>query len=202
FSNDFLSSHHVLDYEPVNESQVRTTLFTPDATNNQLYKLLYPYHIDSESWKQIISNEKLILDSLPIHGLDSSSFVKQHTVIYAERPSPHLKIFDLKPTQLLEPLLLKKYSDKKWLWVSDDLCIILSPLSAESIDTARTLVLSPTQSQEMEQFYNRLVSYDTEQKKKGPVVRANQWVQNKFENNTSLPEWFSKLKTKLSDYRD
>ena len=199
FSDVFLNAHYVLNYETLDGSEIKTTFLTPDVTNDRLLELLYPYHIDDESWIQITSNERLILDSLPLERLDSLSFVEQTTVIYDATPSPHLKILNLNINQLIEPLLLKNTEEKIPLWVSNDLCIIRSRISIKSLDASRAPFLSVEQSKEMEEFYRLLLNKHAEHKKMGPVVRANQWIQNKFENNTSLPDWFSKLKTKLSE---
>ena len=198
-SDIFLNSHYVLNYETLDGNEVNTTFFTPDATNDRLLGLLYPYRIDGESWTQVTSNERLVLDSLPLDRLDSSSFVEQTIVIYDATPSPHIKILNLNIKQFIEPLLLKNIAEEVPLWISDDLCLIRSPISIESLDASRASFLSPLQSKEMEAFYRLLLTQHAEHKKMGPVVRANQWMQNKIENNTSLPDWFSKLKTKLSE---
>lgn len=198
-SDIFLNSHYVLNYETLDGNEVNTTFFTPDATNDRLLGLLYPYRIDGESWAQVTSNERLVRDSLPLDRLDSSSFVEQTIVIYDATPSPHIKILNLNIKQFIEPLLLKNIAEEVPLWISDDLCLIRSPISIESLDASRASFLSPLQSKEMEAFYRLLLTQHAEHKKMGPVVRANQWMQNKIENNTSLPDWFSKLKTKLSE---
>ena len=198
-SDIFLNSHYVLNYETLDGNEVNTTFFTPDATNDRLLGLLYPYRIDGESWTQVTSNERLVRDSLPLDRLDSSSFVEQTIVIYDATPSPHIKILNLNIKQFIEPLLLKNIAEEVPLWISDDLCLIRSPISIESLDASRASFLSPLQSKEMEAFYRLLLTQHAEHKKMGPVVRANQWMQNKIENNTSLPDWFSKLKTKLSE---
>src|SRR5690606_31696988 len=104
--------------------------------------------------------------------------------------------------QLVEPLFLQRYPEPQNLWIAKSLCIVRTQAASKSLSIAADSFLSPGQSEEMRCFFEQLFLHYKEQRNTGPVVRASNWVSAKFENNTSLPEWFSKLKAKLSDEWD
>ena len=58
-------------------------------------------------------------------------------------------------------------------------------------------LLTERQSAEMEAFYRLLVKSHQVNQSKGPVVRANEWVQKKLEINKSFNGRFSELRKKV-----
>lgn len=199
-SASLFANQDVLGYEWVNEDSLKA-YFRKDTLpiNESLLMLLYPYHYDKQTWEKVMSKKTLILDSLTLGSLDSLFSTDTTTLLYVARPSPYLKRLNVPLDQWMEPALIEQHKDDKLLWISSDLGVIRSPVPFDHLNRPDSTWLSPIQREEMEAFYGKLLQMHAEQKEIGPVVRANQWVQKKFANNTSLPEWFSKLKSKLSE---
>src|SRR5690606_13296795 len=96
-SASFFAGHDVLSYEWVDENTMKARVVIDTLPLDQkLLSLLYPYHFDKQAWENIMSQEKLILDSLPLGILDSlSSTDTTTTLLYVGHPSPHLKELNL-----------------------------------------------------------------------------------------------------------
>ena len=200
-SASFFTNRHVYGYDWANEDSLKVYFTKDTASADQIFlSLFYPYLYKKLFWEKLMSKDKLILDSLPLSSMDSLAVTDSSTtLLYVGKPVPHLKRLHIPPNQWIEPFLLEHHQEDGILRLSPDLYIIRKPTTAESLSKPDSTLLSPTQGEEIEAFYGNLLKLHAEQKEIGPVVRANQWVQKKFENNTSLPEWFSKLKTKLFD---
>jgi hypothetical protein len=200
FSELFLADNNVLSYEHIHPDSLKASLFINEPVPyHSLLELLYPYYYSDSTWEQTMSKETLVLDSLAPDHLESLTYTDSTTLLYVGKPTPHLKLIGLPVSQFIDPLLLEKHKGDDILWLSPDLSVILGAVPVKSLTHAKTPFLTATQSGEMEEFYRFLINSHQESKKIGPVVRANQWIQDKFENNTSLSEWFSKMKTKFSD---
>src|SRR5690606_7025843 len=96
----------------------------------------------------------------------------------------------------MEPLLLKEIPAAQHMWISSNLAIVRAKrISGESKKDIS--YCTAQQSGETERYIGDHLSHNEQSNKIGPVVRASNWVTAKFENNTSLPEWLTKVKTKL-----
>lgn len=198
-SASVFADRHVLSYDRMDEDSIKVYLLEDTVSLQQrLSKLLYPYHYDKQTWENIMTKDKLILDSLPLASMDTLSSTDNTTLLYFGHPSPHLKHLDIPLKQWMEPLIIDQHQNDTLLWISPNLAVVCFRGPFKPLIHPDSSRLSAAQAEEMEIYLEHLLNIYAEQKKIGPVVRANHWVQKKFENNTSLPEWFSKLKTKLS----
>lgn len=51
----------------------------------------------------------------------------------------------------------------------------------------------------MNKYLSLLLTQYHYNKSKGPIVRAHEWMQKKFEDNQPVGKWFAELKKKLGD---
>ena len=199
-STGFLSNQGILSYDRIDENTVRVNFLADTVPAKvSLSSLLYPYSFNEQYWNKIMSEKKLILDSLPISSLDTLTIPDSITLLYIGRPSPHLKSLHIPLDQFMEPILIAQHGDADSIWISPDLSIIRQATPTRPASQPVNTLLSTIQQVEMEEFYWKLVNTYADHKKIGPVFRANQWMQKKFEDNTGLSAWLSKLKTRLSE---
>lgn len=191
FADAFVRTHHVLNYQSDQGDKLTATYFVQDTKDELLYELLYPYR-----WTSSAAAVKITVDSLPVRLLDSIPLSPEKTVFFLTTPSPHLKVVNIPLDQWMEPLLLKEIPVAQNMWISSNLAIVRAKgISGESKKDIS--YFTAQQSGELERFIGDLFSHYEQSNKIGPVVRASNWVTAKFENNTSLPEWLTKVKTKL-----
>lgn len=189
----------VLSYERVNRDSVKVYVLEDTVSiRKRVFEMVYPYHYDVQTWENMMMKEKLLLDSLPLAAMDSLASQDRSTLLYFRYPAPHLKRLDIPLDQWMEPLLLERHRKDTLLWLSPGLAIVGFPGNFKPLAHPDSIRLSAMQAQEIEIFLANLLGMHARQKKAGPAVRANQWVKKKFEDNTSLSEWFSEMKTKLS----
>ena len=198
FTPTFLEENWVQNYSFTDSDSVMVTLVKEEKEPKKiLLDLLYPFQYNETSWDKFISQENLWLDSLPAGQEKITDFNDSTVWVYESKPYVRVRRLNISLYNLMSPHLLEEFADKDNIWISDSLSFIRTETSWETLEGQQEPLLTSRQSVEMEAYYQLLVKSNGDQKNKGPVVQANEWVQKKFENNKSVREWLSEIKNKM-----
>lgn len=198
FSEAFLSQNRLVSYGYTHKDSLQARLFVEEVLPDQKFlDLLYPFLYDSLSWEHIAPKRRIVVDSIPLNRLASLVFNDSTSLVYERNPSPHFKVLNRSPKEWIEPLLLKSYSDDGILWISENIAVFLKDSSKSGFTPHYKAGLTATQSEELEGFYYYLLKSHSDENRKGPIIRANEWLQNKFENHNTMVKWSSQTKNRL-----
>ncbi|MEX2593466.1 MAG: hypothetical protein WD426_11895 [Anditalea sp.] len=200
FSSIFLEENWVRNYTFTQPDTVQVTLVKEaEFPKKDLLDQLFPFKYDKDSWGLMISKKNLWLDSISSGQGEIPDYNDSTVWVYDATTTPEIKRLDIPLDKLMDPHLLERFADRELVWISDKLCFIQNESSFEPLKKPKEWLLTDRQSTEMEAFYRLLLKSHATNKNRGPVVRANEWMQKKFENNKPVSEWFSELKKKLND---
>lgn len=198
FTTDFLAENRILGYAHLDADLILAERFIEDTIRQRrLYNLLYPFGYRREIWNHALSKKNIILDSIPWTMNDSLKPDDSTTLVYHALPHPHLKRLDFPLHRMINPLILKKNPDKAIIWVSEDFAFVLKGILAQELKDPKKTWLTDSQTDELENHYWSLLREHHIKNNKGPFVRANEWIQQKFENNKSVKERFVELRQRL-----
>src|SRR5690606_28463120 len=113
--------------------------------------------------------------------------------------TPRIKVLNFPLKKLVNPLIFDRLGENPLLWISPDVAIVLKNNYLDELHKPKNFVLSKRQADEMGKYLALLLTQYHQNKSKGPIVRANEWMQKKFEDNQPVGKWFAELKKKLGN---
>src|SRR5690606_40454358 len=139
------------------------------------------------------------LDSMEIEEVETRLLNEYTTHVYVGGDMPQIKVLNIPLNKLIHPLILDRLGEKSILWISPDVGFILKSNYLDELHKPKDFPLSKRQTEEMSKYFRLLLMQYHHHKIKGPIVRANEWMQKKFEDNKPVGKWFAELKNKFTD---
>lgn len=193
----FLSTNWVQHYTYTHPDSVKIRLVqNAMSTDSMLLSYLYPFNYEREFFENLPSNQGLWLDSIATEPPTINDVNDSTVWVYETQPRERLRRLNFPLNRLMNKRLLENLNNRDVVWVTKDLCFIRDTVDVRDLDIPN-VELTPTQSREMAAYYHLMLEAIEHRKTAGPVVRASEWVQKKFENNKSVKKWLSELNRKI-----
>ena len=197
FTPQYLEKNWVRNYHYIQGDEVQVLLVNEiEGGKSHLEEMLYPFTYHPESWSELVSKDRIWLDSLPADQETIPSKTDSTIWVYDKGT---IKELSIPLHQLINPYLIDLWSDEELLWISDDLCFIQKGVLKNSLAEEPNVLLSPSQAKEMEAFYRLFLLETQKNANRGPFLRASEWVQSKFANNQLITNRYVGLINKISE---
>jgi hypothetical protein len=197
---EFLKDNWVKDFTYLDSVAVQVTLFKEEQQPQKaLIDLLYPFNHEKVTWDIAMTMSNIWLDSTEVEGVEKPILNDSTTLVYFAGDVPRIKILNFPLNKLVNSLIIDLLGENSILWITPDVGIIVGNNYLDELHKPKNYFLSKRQSEEMGKYLSLLLTQYHYNKSKGPIVRANEWMQKKFEDNQPVGKWFTELKKKLGD---